>query len=121
MTNNKYKRRTRYSSKVSGRIYDGVNGTVSPVLVFAVASAFFALFPSSSATSSFASSSNLVFAFWSGVEGLSAFVGAVSHIVPQFLHVLALVSALKVFTASLICVPRSVQWNAASCTFSPQL
>lgn len=42
--------------------------------------------------------------------------GTTSHSVPHFLQVLACSSSLKAFTASLICVPKLVQWKLFSCT-----
>jgi hypothetical protein len=46
--------------------------------------------------------------------------GAASAISPQFLHLRSSSSALNAFTASLICVPRSEQWKAASWTTALQ-
>lgn len=45
--------------------------------------------------------------------------GAIVAMAPQFLHLRSSSVSLKWLTASLIWVPRLVQWKAASCTTSP--
>lgn len=43
------------------------------------------------------------------IRSIASGLGATSQVSPQFLHFLASASALNLFTASLICVPKSVQ------------
>ena len=63
---------------------------------------------------------SLVLAIQISFYGCTTFLGTKSAKSPHFLHFLFSSEALNPFTASLICVPRSVQWKASSLTISPQ-